>query len=320
MREIFYADLDDPLQKGVDILLDKRLQSLPLYSKNSKRFECFLELSEIVYFASKVMRETELIPGQPTGFLSILAADERVEKAKCRDLVHQLPGNAYLDVVEDTKLRDVLATMVKSDFILQRIPVVEKSKDRKLKGILSQSRIVHEVYNRVASMSFAEKTVKDLFGSQYERSDVISVGLHDSVKTALDLIQARRVSGLAIVNSDGRLVGNFSASDVKRYIIDLTRLISTTMESFIDTVEKPEGLSYPVSVTLSTTLEEVLAKVDMVGVHRVFVVDNSGKPIGVISTKDLVRLFLAEADGAKEELVSEDNKVASIAMIDMETS
>ena len=53
-----------------------------------------------------------------------------------------------------------------------------------------------------------------------------------------------------------------------------------------------DQFSGPYAVQPSATIEEVLMKITMTKSHRVFVVDTTGKPIGVISLVDLLDVIL----------------------------
>lgn len=65
-------------------------------------------------------------------------------------------------------------------------------------------------------------------------------------------------------------------------------------------------MGYPIAVVGSTTIEELLLKFEVSGVHRVFVVNSEGKAVGVISTKDIIRILLLEADGQEVEKADSD--------------
>jgi len=178
----------------------------------------------------------------------------------------------------------------------------------KVRGILSQSRIVRAVFANIDSMPFKSKTVAQILSeSVFASRPVITLPTWSNVSEAFELLKRNSISAIGIVDLDGRLVGNFSASDIKHFSDDLSKIIGTTLERFLELVEKPKDLSYPVSVTPSATLEEVLAKFDIGGIHRVYVIDEALHPIAVISTKDLLRLFLEAASGRRVEMANPDD-------------
>jgi CBS domain-containing protein len=81
----------------------------------------------------------------------------------------------------------------------------------------------------------------------------------------------------------------------------LSNIISQHLREFLDTTSRPDGIGYPVAVVPCTTLEEVFVKFEVSGVHRVYIVNEEGIAIGVISTKDIVRILLTEGDGEIKE-------------------
>jgi len=68
------------------------------------------------------MSEQDLAAGKAQGFASFVQASDAFEKATCGDVIQQGQpiGNAFVETSPKTKLRDVLATMVHSDFSYQR--------------------------------------------------------------------------------------------------------------------------------------------------------------------------------------------------------
>lgn len=56
--EVWFANTDDLASKGIELILRHRVQSIPLFSKKARKFVAFMDLTDVVYFASKVQNET----------------------------------------------------------------------------------------------------------------------------------------------------------------------------------------------------------------------------------------------------------------------
>lgn len=117
---------------------------------------------------------------------------------------------------------------------------------------------------------------------------------HDaSIEEAEGLIRTSRVSGLPVVDSAGTLVGVVSQTDFVHLANPEVRgLIHRTA----DGIRVGEVMSRPpTTVLLSTPLLEASRKMVAERVHRLVVVDDEHRPLGVLSAMDFVTLFSEDA-------------------------
>ncbi len=151
---------------------------------------------------------------------------------------------------------------------------------------------------------------------------------------ALFLIHANNVSAVAVTDvtlwlrillrrfmtrcwqRHNRLVANFSAIDLSHLNLDRNIYVPTTFKSLLLPLRSflsRVNAHPPVAVTLGTTLETVVsgggfaghacqshartqvAQMAMFHMHRVWIVDASYQPIGIITAFDVLKLFVAQA-------------------------
>jgi len=129
---------------------------------------------------------------------------------------------------------------------------------------------------------------------------VATIGPDASVKEAAQLMMERRVSGLPVVERNGRLVGMVSEGDlIRRTEIGtgvrraswLRRLIHSDARDYLKTrgAKVRDVMSKPViSVRSSTPLHEVAELLDKHRIKRLPVLDRKGLA-GIVSRADLVR-------------------------------
>jgi len=121
------------------------------------------------------------------------------------------------------------------------------------------------------------------------------VSAKDKVATALAEIKSKKVSAVAIVDDNGVLVGNFSATDLKAlgYDNNMDSISgSDPLSSFVAKIKASAGGDYPVAVEKTATTASVIKKFSSAGVHRIYVVDDARKPIGIVSLVDVIELFV----------------------------
>lgn len=140
------------------------------------------------------------------------------------------------------------------------------------------------------------------------QKDVISVKPEDSVSDVLNLLFKMEISGLPVIDSQGRLVGMFTEKEalshiLPSYIEKVGRFIYE--ENPKSTKRKLQELSKVkvaqlmrrevVTAGEDATLCEVARIMLTQKARRLPVVDKSGKVIGILARGDVLRAFAKEA-------------------------
>ncbi|KAG1466148.1 hypothetical protein G6F56_004745 [Rhizopus delemar] len=135
-------------------------------------------------------------------------------------------------------------------------------------------------------------------------SDVIGVNADSPVIDALSIMSKYGVSSVAVLGHMGMVLGNISMTDVKFVMEgDRHQLLWDTCFQFVSLIRTQQGIEdgqdrIPVfDVRLDTTLGFAVAKLLATKSHRVWVVDEREKAIGVVSLTDIMRV-IAASNGA----------------------
>jgi len=196
--------------------------------------------------------------------------------------------NPWYIISEEEPIQSAINTLSKAN--IHRLAVID-SRGR-FSSVITQSRIVRFLANR--SMELGElgmKTIQDLnISSPLE----VTVTTDDRLIDAFLKIFNAGVSGVPVLNSASRIVGNISISDLKDigFSAEMFRKLFITCGVFLD--NKIEGQHFPKLIwTYSDTrFSDVLFKLRITGVHRVYVVKSPDMICtGVITMTDILRLF-----------------------------
>jgi CBS domain-containing protein len=130
---------------------------------------------------------------------------------------------------------------------------------------------------------------RELTAADLMTIEPIVVSYDALVEDAERLIRDHHVTGLPVVDQDGVLVGVISQTD-------LVHLDDPSVRSLIRRasvgIRVGEVMSRPpVTVLLTTTLLEAARLMTQQWIHRVVVVDEKGRPLGVLAAMDFVALF-----------------------------
>ncbi len=116
----------------------------------------------------------------------------------------------------------------------------------------------------------------------------IVVAETESIERAEELMRHYRVSGLPVVDADGRLVGVFSQTDVlhlnKPQVAEVVRG-RMFRRRVGEVMSRP-----PVTVNIAAPISDAARVMVEHDVHRLVAVESHGRPIGVLSAMDFVRL------------------------------
>jgi len=127
-------------------------------------------------------------------------------------------------------------------------------------------------------------------------SEVGSMDEDLNVVAALRYMRDCMVSGIAITNKKGAIVTNFSATDLLGLTAENFDLLALPVKEFI--VKLHGYLRPPVVGTRLDSLETIMMKMNLHGVHRVYITDDALRPIGFLSTSTIME-FLSQAARSK---------------------
>jgi len=133
------------------------------------------------------------------------------------------------------------------------------------------------------------------------KSAVVSITTKERAIDAFMAMHDKRVSAVAVVDDDGKIVGNISASDMKTIGYDgalLSRLFYPASEflkliSSHGHVPSPGNphppAPAPVVATRDTSFRAIIGTLVNSRIHRVYVVDEAQRPIGVVGYTEMLR-------------------------------
>ena len=130
--------------------------------------------------------------------------------------------------------------------------------------------------------------------SAYMSAPVSSVSADDTAEEANKIMSEQRISCLAVLGRDGKPAGVVSRSDLLRIARVMVFATGSALAlqlpaMCVGDLITPHFFAVSPEQSLRAAAEEMVEK----RIHRVFVVDK-GHPVGVVSTKDLMRAVMDE--------------------------
>jgi CBS domain-containing protein len=264
--------------------------SAPVWSEETKKYTGFLDMRDLV---SSVVFIAEHASNCQTKTLADLFVN-----AKWVGGAFTVTYLSRRNPFRSVKASDSLATVLellskKGPGRMKRVAVVDEA--GKIVNIVSQTTLVAYLSSQIASHHlYVGKTVEELhLGS----APPISIQEQAPAIEAFKLMDTKQITGLAIVDAQGKLVGNISARDLKIFIkhIDFGKLVQPVGEFVKHLRQFALDIKSPtITVFGSAKFELVIGKLAATKVHRLFVVDDEThfRPLRVISLADVLSAVL----------------------------
>jgi len=179
---------------------------------------------------------------------------------------------------------------------VQRIAITDDNGD--IVGVISQ----WSVANYLATVPTDDKEwipiLREPVCKAKYTSNVVSVNGKDNTLQAFHKMHTNNLSAVAVVDDDGKLIGNLSATDLKGfqlYLNDFNDLLQPVSQ-FLGLIRKKQRRqeNFVVAFTPDIQVKEIVKKFNEEIVHRAYIIDNDRKPIGVFSLTDLMKQLVVD--------------------------
>jgi CBS domain-containing protein len=222
---------------------------------------------------------------------------------KVRDVMTPNPKS----VLKDSPLSDAARMLLSSVF--SGVPVVG-AKGQPV-GVITQGDLIQKggMPLRLGLLAESDSSrVDSVFKSLAEQSagDVMTtppITIEDEkfLSEAVDLMLAKNVKRLPVVDHSGRFVGMVSRLDIFRTVMRETPDWKAfgAQDIQVDYVKRVGDVLRRDTHTVSpeTSIEDVIRTIDLNDIQRVAVVDSDGRLAGLISDRDLLTFFKPEQEG-----------------------
>lgn len=135
------------------------------------------------------------------------------------------------------------------------------------------------------------------------RKNLVTARPDETVRDAVRRMAQKRVGAILVVD-EGRLSGIFSERDALKRV--LARGLDPGSTPLAE-VHTPE----PLTVSRNTNVRECAEMVKEHRIRHLPVVDEAGRPVGIVSVRDFLRLVVARLEGLIER-VHDDHRIQEL--------
>jgi len=286
--------------QAIKTLAAHRILSAPVeaspsdVSSTRKRYLGFIDMFDLLAYTLKMYTEDK----GPSGAKQLHVWCQDIHKLSIRgqafenhlvkDIVDLSRFDPFCSISTTAKLSQLLFLFQKG---IHRVAIMEEQKDSlpQIRNIISQSDVISFLAKNINHFGkLGHCPIEDLNLGQ--KSRIISVSSQSKAIHAFYQMIQRNVSAVAIVDKQGVLVASISATDLRGLQQENFSGLLLPVLEFIQ-LHVPDLIIPPLTVRSSTTFETVILKLAAARTHRLWVIDEMDRPVGVISLTDVMKLL-----------------------------
>lgn len=169
-----------------------------------------------------------------------------------------------------------------------------KTKREIVVSVLTQYRILKFVALNCKETKMLLKPIKNLTGLG-DRKEISTCTMNTPVIEVIHLLTEKSVSSIPVVDDQGKLINVYEAFDVLSLVKGgmYTDLDLSIGDALLRRLEEFEGVH---TCTLNDRLSTIMDTIRKSRLHRLFIVDDEGKLISVITLSDILNYILFGED------------------------
>jgi len=283
-REIITLESTYTVHRALQILSGKRILSAPVRDANSMKILGLVDMFDLIAFLLSVFQEKVDVGGRNSGNWSRWWTE--FENKTINEVIDLSKLNPFCTVNKDHTLSQLIFIFKEG---LHRTVVVDESGS--IVNIITQSDILNFLsrYINHYGRKLARTSIRDL---SFGKDEVVSVHTSCTAFNAFYKMLKSAVSGVAIIDDEGLLVANISVSDLRGFSGAISSDLFLPVLGYLKkNVPTFKTRFPPATVTLEDTFETLVMKLAVMRLHRLWIEDQQGKPIGVISLTDVLKLL-----------------------------
>jgi len=280
-------------------LADNKILCAPVLDATKKsdswldKYLGLVDMADIVSFA---LAKVEIAKNKSKGFAALVKEAKEFSTHQVKDILDSNGHNPFVPLALTSSMRDAMLLLGKHH--LYRIIVIDAEK-QELANIITQSAMVKVLGDNMKSFGdFGKKTLTDL--GLAEKKTIYSVSLDNLAIDAFKLMLEKRVGAVPVLGVNGQLVGNISVRDIRSAVARpelWSNLFEPVSKFLADMRADSDDIMNPaISCSANDTLDKVIGKLCTSRIHRVYLVDDKGQLVSVVSLSDVIGVFVSEPE------------------------
>jgi CBS-domain-containing membrane protein len=173
-----------------------------------------------------------------------------------------------------------------------RVAIVDES--GRICRIVSQSAVIGYLLNNPELLGDMNSMKISELG--FPPVQVLKVPAHVAALDAFHLIAEHNVSGVAVIDDEGRLLAVVEDADLKRMTASKIQDLTLPVVEYLAKQRRGvKGADWNFAASLDDTVQQTLKNFSEQHVHRLFITNEAGKPCNMVSVTDIINFILAQS-------------------------
>jgi CBS domain-containing protein len=288
-ESLIIARSTDTISTVFSRLIDNKIFSMPMLDVATNKYIAFVDLFDILAYVVEVLQ-------LPIDKDEAWVLSSQFQNTSAITLVGRSTRSSWNLIAEEAPLQHAINQLQR----VHRLAVVDSQGN--LTAMVTQYRVGRWLANRSDWVigDLATMTVED-FRLGYKSTGVVTVNETDRPVDAFMKMYNQDVSGVAVLDNMGSVVGNISVSDLKEigYNGGMFKKLYGTVKEFLNR-KTYVGLHVPILVWVDRydTIKKVLETFRDYRVHRIYYVSSGfHRPLGVITFSDIMAMLATRSQG-----------------------
>ena len=307
---VFELDASLTVNQSLRLLGQQNVLSAPVWDAANKKYLGFLDVGDILGLAYGIDMLVSMLPENMIKKQKSIEVPEVTVGSLFEEGSTSTSWTKWCPVTPDAPFKEVLRLLATET---RRVPVVDPSTGKVVK-IISQSAVVTELYKRIKELG--DKAPSNLLETPKSTGiglkAVMCIGEDDPARDAYMKITTEGCSAVGVLDNDKKLLTTITTKDVRLLPrieaagLEGGSLLNMSAREYVSAIRlatEKDGKAHPsvVSVQDTTPLVSIIGRLAETRLHRVFIVDSTHRPVGVISVSDIIVLLMEEQNVARQK-------------------
>eukprot|EP01114_Cavostelium_apophysatum_P000458 TRINITY_DN10422_c0_g1_i2.p1 TRINITY_DN10422_c0_g1~~TRINITY_DN10422_c0_g1_i2.p1 ORF type:complete len:314 (+),score=45.20 TRINITY_DN10422_c0_g1_i2:114-1055(+) len=265
------------IAKVLETLDENRISSAPILKTDSGKILGIVDILDLVTYCTAKL---------PHPVISESIAHHEVDsflKKRAIDAMEMSARNFWHETSEKVPMLELFRLLSHPN--VHRAAVLNEQKQ--ISSLITQSdciQFLHSIKDKLGTI------ISVPISSWLALKSVESIEAGQTLSEALRQMWESEVSGVAVINEQGVFIGEISAGDLKQSAGTSDMLLRLYLPVG-EILSLSQNASEVPSVRMTDNLGAILDLAVSNHLHRVFVVNDAGQPISVVSNSDIISLF-----------------------------
>lgn len=281
---------NQPLDKALQHLNRHKITSIPIINEQNGNIKGMLECLDIVNYLCAIL-DSEGFGTARWDFI-LKNTGQLLDESKKRTVVMSNQASMY-EALKELAKGESRVMVVDSNCQTH----VQNGEEQNILGIFSQADITRFLSCNPYWLKLfpnSKKSLRELNILDNANQQVLSVNQNSLTREAFKKMIDNNTSGICVVDDQGRLVANLSASNVRGLSRRNFQLLNKPIFEFLQRDRRRGWWTMPICLSEDETLDKCVLQFYSTGVHQMYICDAQGKPQYVVDLTDVIKQFVTE--------------------------